>query len=378
MFLTRKFLYFILDNVGEPSNQNENNSTIDNPALLSGIQRLSLGGGVQRNAHRGQHRGVRTNAYHGQQRGVNPNAHRGQQRGRYNSRERDYRPKGDAKKTVYATSLKKLEAMLKDEPDQLVIKLLNEKSGFSQLLKDPDLSTDFIVLIVKVTARMCQSEFESNKSSVMTMICDKNFIKQLEGFALKLCLQDEQDKQRSRYYWMDSCSFWESVAVCCETVINTIPTVACEILPNLLKVIIKAVSNLGDLTENLVAFENLQKKIKLLSEEQMLRKNPRAEPSNNVEMEPTDDFRNMCSYPTVREVTTNESLFLRKNKTEGKYGDVEQYLDIHYRLLREDFVRPLREGIHSYLTHKVGESKNNRIKVCRELCPHNLSPECFL
>lgn len=43
---------------------------------------------------------------------------------------------------------------------------------------------------------------------------------------------------------------------------------------------------------------------------------------------------------------TNEThQYLRKNLTNGAYKNVEHYLDIQFRLLREDFLKPLREGV---------------------------------
>ena len=53
---------------------------------------------------------------------------------------------------------------------------------------------------------------------------------------------------------------------------------------------------------------------------------------------------------------TGERPFLRRNKTDGSYNDAEHYLDVQFRLLREDFVRPLREGI-AKLLERIGSAK---------------------
>ncbi len=31
-----------------------------------------------------------------------------------------------------------------------------------------------------------------------------------------------------------------------------------------------------------------------------------------------------------------------------EYRDIDEYLDVHFRLLREDFIDPLRNGIQNY------------------------------
>ena len=60
---------------------------------------------------------------------------------------------------------------------------------------------------------------------------------------------------------------------------------------------------------------------------------------------PPEDFRSLSVIPTRDEIITDQRPFLRPNKVEGGYDNKEQYLDVQFRLLREDFVKPLRDGI---------------------------------
>ena len=66
---------------------------------------------------------------------------------------------------------------------------------------------------------------------------------------------------------------------------------------------------------------------------------------NRVREKPPNDFRDIPICPTNKEITTQERPFLRKNITKGRYENAEHYLDVQFRLLREDFLEPLREGI---------------------------------
>ena len=66
-----------------------------------------------------------------------------------------------------------------------------------------------------------------------------------------------------------------------------------------------------------------------------------------MEGEPPDDFRKVSIFPTVADLN-NSKPFLRKNVVNGNFRDLDTYLDIQFRLLREDFVRPLREGIKEF------------------------------
>ncbi|GIY05607.1 NFX1-type zinc finger-containing protein 1 [Caerostris extrusa] len=57
--------------------------------------------------------------------------------------------------------------------------------------------------------------------------------------------------------------------------------------------------------------------------------------------------------------------FLRPSVIKGRYQNTEHYLDVQYRLLREDYVRPLRDGITEYLVFKKQNKSTKRIKDAR-------------
>ena len=61
--------------------------------------------------------------------------------------------------------------------------------------------------------------------------------------------------------------------------------------------------------------------------------------------EPPDNFRQIPVTPTGHDLRGDIEPFLRKNRISGSYRDVDQYLDIQFRLLREDYLMPLRQGI---------------------------------
>lgn len=69
--------------------------------------------------------------------------------------------------------------------------------------------------------------------------------------------------------------------------------------------------------------------------------------------EEQEDFRTIPIYPTHAEFHQDEKPFLRQNVTSQSYMSTHLYLDTHFRLMREDFVRPLRDGIQ-YLLMKAG------------------------
>jgi hypothetical protein len=77
------------------------------------------------------------------------------------------------------------------------------------------------------------------------------------------------------------------------------------------------------------------------------------------EEDPPDDFRNMTVFPENVDVQINAVPFVRRNKKMGGYENLDHYLDVQFRLLREDFIGPLREGIKEYIEtiHATGKAK---------------------
>ncbi|KAK7499274.1 hypothetical protein BaRGS_00009534 [Batillaria attramentaria] len=80
---------------------------------------------------------------------------------------------------------------------------------------------------------------------------------------------------------------------------------------------------------------------------------------------PPDDFRALSVFPTMADLDKEELPFLRKNKPTGGYSSADHYLDVQFRLLREDFVYPLREGIQEYLKTVAAPHRGKRLKDIR-------------
>ena len=83
---------------------------------------------------------------------------------------------------------------------------------------------------------------------------------------------------------------------------------------------------------------------------------------NRSGKKPPNDFRDMPICPTNEEITSQERPFLRKNILKGRYEDTEHYLDVQFRLLREDFLEPLREGIHEIAQNVPRKERNQLMK----------------
>ena len=97
------------------------------------------------------------------------------------------------------------------------------------------------------------------------------------------------------------------------------------------------------ISDELDDFEHIRSRV--LALRRACEKNKR---SKEDEYRPPDDFRFANVVPTADDLLTTKTPFLRKNKAYGSFIDLEHYLDVQFRLLREDYVDPLRESIQEY------------------------------
>lgn len=56
-------------------------------------------------------------------------------------------------------------------------------------------------------------------------------------------------------------------------------------------------------------------------------------------------YKSVSEFPSYGELFKKNKCQLQRNIVDGSYESVKQYLQIQYTLLREDFMRPLREAL---------------------------------
>ena len=71
--------------------------------------------------------------------------------------------------------------------------------------------------------------------------------------------------------------------------------------------------------------------------------------SEDEEKDYGDPFRSIPIYPSYHEIRVDSNVTLRQLIREGEYTDMETYLDIHFKLLREDMIYPLKIAIRNLL-----------------------------
>ena len=66
---------------------------------------------------------------------------------------------------------------------------------------------------------------------------------------------------------------------------------------------------------------------------------------DQIDLKPPGNFRELSVIPRAADLSVGNKPFLRVNVVNGCYKDLDHYLDVQFRLLREDCISPLRDGI---------------------------------
>ncbi|KAK6740377.1 hypothetical protein RB195_008690 [Necator americanus] len=69
---------------------------------------------------------------------------------------------------------------------------------------------------------------------------------------------------------------------------------------------------------------------------------------DSEKQQPPCDYRELTEMPLKKDIYNAEPSYLRRAIIDGMYNDAAHYLDIMYRLFREDLISPLRDGIAVY------------------------------
>ncbi|ODM90617.1 NFX1-type zinc finger-containing protein 1 [Orchesella cincta] len=150
----------------------------------------------------------------------------------------------------------------------------------------------------------------------------------------------------------------------CQAVIHKLPYLGKDLLPNLICTGIGVLAASQQLSSQhptlLKELMGLQQRIAEINEtfqskKGVVKKDGFSEAYERLlhSKEPPQNFRNVQIIPTLEELLEDKIPFLRPNKIKGAYFSPEHYLDVQFRLLREDFVQPLRKTVEHFLENKL-------------------------
>ncbi|XP_001949970.2 NFX1-type zinc finger-containing protein 1 [Acyrthosiphon pisum] len=262
----------------------------------------------------------------------------------------------------YSFGFKRLEELCSKDPSEIVFVMSNKVNGFMDLFKQ-NKEPDWIFLLMKVSAKICSTELIQSKTFLLTELICNQFFDHLKTYILSTPTEKNLNRCNNMNIFYEDCLVvflsittlfpktaeekLKEIIVSSNIALNGIKSYCNHIKIN--KTTVVKMNELLDKLNATVLTEELKLKEKLVIE--------------NIAqlMPPPENFRELTVYPTAIDLECGER-FLRPNISKGAYQNVEHYLDVQFRLLREDFIAPLREGIQFYKETINDERQHQRRK----------------
>ncbi len=251
---------------------------------------------------------------------------------------------GEARNKI---SLKRVAELLEKEADTILLTLNDKKFGFEDYMSTQTMGNNLIRLVLQLLVKGFECHaIETQKHKIIEQLVNSNFLNEL----VYKSIEDSRDR-----FGVYDLQLIKSVMNVCNFILRVNPArlTALEKIIERTELVVKLRVRDIDLMNE---FESKIGRL-LVDIEEQKKQNTRAKPiKQNPELlltsheflEPPERLEMIPILPTLQEVTTNQKPFLRKNIIVGAYRNVEHYLDIHFRLLREDFLQPLRQGINEF------------------------------
>uniref|UniRef100_A0AAR5PM44 RZ-type domain-containing protein n=1 Tax=Dendroctonus ponderosae TaxID=77166 RepID=A0AAR5PM44_DENPD len=246
-----------------------------------------------------------------------------------------------------------------EDLQHVILTVSNDRNGFLTLLENKNITNDTLVLLVKLLWHISECSFHQSKIAIYYLVLKSRFIDQVKLYIGDIINQRLCDKKRNTCFWNNPDDFWKHLICFARMVLELIPTGHCGIIHGLLKHMtiffpliesthsISITREIKDQTAHLLTvvektIEDIAAQKKIVASKDL----------DQAMAEPPDDFRQIEIIPCAQEILSDESPFLRPNIIDRPFSDINQYLDIQFRLLREDFVAPLRRGIKTFLRNE--------------------------
>lgn len=205
---------------------------------------------------------------------------------------------------------------------------------FEALLQENEIRYDLMKLIITVFDKVSRSRIPSHLHTILGILNKVRFWSTLGEFIAELetkkeCLSDPQVATVLKHL----CAFVKVSLERLPSLYSRIPVHQLQSAVTFFKetknVPIDAV--IGSLLVDVVGkYEREKKRIRERGQSQA---------------QPPDNFRKLSVFPTEEDIFRREKPFLRENIVKKPFSSVDQYLDIHFRLLKEDSLAGLRNGI---------------------------------
>ena len=236
------------------------------------------------------------------------------------------------------------EICFSDSIEDGILDLANKSKRFEALLKSKtEIRPDLMKLVIRAIHLCCSpNDVREHAERLLRVVINSNF----------LCLHLSVFISKMSYYSQLSDNFLPSdlISGLAEIFLGLFQRFGRDIVDSIpLAQLSETLRELKD--ESLLDedTEVLEKKILQVKEyrDELIRQKIRSMRGQEDESQltPPENYRDISVIPEAQDLKIHNKPFLRVNVVDGSYKDMEHYLDVQFRLLREDFILPLREGI---------------------------------
>ncbi|XP_046359851.2 NFX1-type zinc finger-containing protein 1-like [Haliotis rufescens] len=244
-----------------------------------------------------------------------------------------------------------------DNVENITLELASDKSGFESMLHSSFMHMDEVCLVLDVVVKITRTHHKEGLKKVLKMLCTSGF---LETHLVRFI---EQLRTYSEIEY--NC---DDVCVICQEILKKLPMYAEEC--------IVALQCVGDVFyDSGLIHDNPELEAYRADLEETCIQHIQYGFEREDE-EPPNNYRDLEMFPSPQELLADEKPFLRENKDKGAYFNLDTYLDVQFRLLREDYIQPLRKGILAYRQCKLDQVPNkvadtwlyHNVHIIRSIC----------
>ena len=257
---------------------------------------------------------------------------------------------------------KLLKEMLDQDPSEAAVQLGSMKGSLQELLNESNLDSERQRLLWQVIAHTCNNTGAAHTViMLLTTLADSNLFNiHLRQYLIRMRTKNLRgDSDELQFLFPTFLTVFESMFQCLPSRSSDIKvslTLMADVIGSLKRkeeVVGSIASQVDDFLKQISSFE--------------------VEKEQNIQLQrlnsskpPPDDFREQSILPTSDELKPTYRPFLRPHIVKGPYPNTEHYLDVQFRLNKEDFIRPLREGIGQYLFNKkIRPDKRTKVNDVR-------------
>lgn len=282
----------------------------------------------------------------------------------------DYKTFANENKQVSKLKIKsdfdfrRLEELSNKESSEIIFVISDKANGFSELFTQ-NKNPNWIFLLMKVCAKVCSTELIRSKTLLLSGFACNQFLDQLKTYIMNIPSEKNYHRCNNMYLFFEDC------LVVFKSIIALFPKTAVERLKDIIVVfnivltgIQKYCSNIRinkttvyEVEELLTNLNDIELTYGSKTEKKIL---------DIGHLSPPENFRELSIFPTAIDIDRYVQPFLRPNIIKGAYLDVEHYLDVQFRLLREDFIGPLRDGIQIY-KERINDQQSRHHKKINQL-----------